>query len=214
MSDDEFEVDGLTVRIKPDPDSPNPREEFDNFGTMVCWHRRYTLGDEQPKESSIEWWQRKMFEMHPNIPDGISPENIARWRDKHYCVMTLYLYDHSGLSMNTTGFSCGWDSGPVGFICISLEDARKEYGLQKWTDIYEPTGLTLYQQCEKTMRVVVEEYDKWLTNDVWGYVIEDQDGNELDSCWGFYGYEYCKQEATKTAKAIAARLAKVIDYQI
>lgn len=211
---DEFEVDGLTVRIEPDPDPLDPRKEFDRFGTMVCWHRRYNLGDKQTTDTPYEFWWGKMQEMHLNIPDDISREHLERWRDKHYCVLPLYLYDHSGLSMNTTGFSCGWDSSHVGFIYLSLEKASKEYGLQKWTDVYEPTGLTLYQQCEKMMRAEVETYDKWLTNDVWGYVIEDQDGNELDSCWGFYGDEYCKQEAIASAKAIAARLAKVIDYQI
>ncbi len=211
---DEFEVDGLTVRIEPDPDPCNPRKYCDSLGTMVCWHRRYTLGDEQPKETAVEWWWHKMQEMHPNVLESISAQNIMQWKEKHYCEMRLYLMDHSGLSMSTGSFGCRWDSGPVGFICVSLEKARKEYGLENWTDIYEPTGLTLYQQCEKMLVAEVEVYDKWLTHDVWGYVIEDKDGNELGSCWGFYGDEYCKQEAIRTAKAIAAHLAKVVDYQI
>ena len=28
-------------------------------------------------------------------------------------VQPLYLYDHGGITMNTTGFSCSWDSGQV-----------------------------------------------------------------------------------------------------
>lgn len=33
------------LKISLDWDAPNPREDYDNLGTMVCWHRRYTLGD-------------------------------------------------------------------------------------------------------------------------------------------------------------------------
>ena len=35
-------------KIYTDEDAANPRTEFDNVGTMVCWHRGYNLGDEQP----------------------------------------------------------------------------------------------------------------------------------------------------------------------
>jgi len=28
----------------------------------------------------------------------------------------------------------------------------------------------------------------------------DRDGDDCDSCWGFYGLEYCKAEATSAAK--------------
>jgi hypothetical protein len=30
--------------------------------------------------------------------------------------------------MNTTGFSCPWDSGQIGWIYASLEDVKKEFG--------------------------------------------------------------------------------------
>jgi hypothetical protein len=34
-----------TLKIVYDNDPPNPREEYDNFGKMTCWHKRYDLGD-------------------------------------------------------------------------------------------------------------------------------------------------------------------------
>jgi hypothetical protein len=34
-----------TLKIVHDDDSINPREDYDNFGKMVCWHSRYNLGD-------------------------------------------------------------------------------------------------------------------------------------------------------------------------
>ncbi len=35
-----------TLSVVPDDDPVSPREDRDNFGTIVCFHRRYTLGDE------------------------------------------------------------------------------------------------------------------------------------------------------------------------
>jgi hypothetical protein len=34
-----------TLKIVIDEDPPNPREDRDNLGRMVCWHKRYSLGD-------------------------------------------------------------------------------------------------------------------------------------------------------------------------
>lgn len=193
---DTFTVDGLTVRIEADEDSQNPRTEWDHVGTMVCWHSRYTLGDEQPDYSPSEFFVRLMQEREwdthrKSPPDDLPAEHVARYIDKHFHVLPLYLYDHSGLTMNTGGFSCQWDSGQVGWIYMSKEKAAKER-------LSDPLGL---------LRSEVAEYDQYLTGDVWGYVIEDDDGHHLDSCWGFYGFDHCEEQATESAQAIAKRLA-------
>jgi len=33
-----------TIKIIHDPDPESPRD-YDNLGTMICWHRRYNFGD-------------------------------------------------------------------------------------------------------------------------------------------------------------------------
>lgn len=190
-----FTVDGLTVRITPDTDAHNPRTEWDHAGTMVCWHRRYTLGDQQPHYPASEFFTRLMQERESEVhdkypPDEIAPEHLMRYIDKHFHVLPLYLLDHSGLSMSTGSFKDPWDSGQVGWIYMSKDKAAKE-------GITDPPAL---------LRSEVAEYDQYLTGDVWGYEITDADGHHLDSCWGFYGLDHCKEEATESAKAIAARL--------
>lgn len=45
-----------------------------------------------------------------------------------FVILPLYLYDHSGITMNTTGFSCPWDSGQVGWIYVDADGIKKEYG--------------------------------------------------------------------------------------
>lgn len=46
----------------------------------------------------------------------------------------------------------------------------------------------------------VETYDQYLTGDVYGYVIESEDGTVDDSCWGFFGLDHCIGEAKEAAK--------------
>lgn len=162
----------LTLRIEQDEDPMSPRD-WDNLGIMVCFHNRYGLGDKTDlKESMFDGW--KELEKH------------LREEEEATHLLPLFLYDHSGITMNTTGFSCGFDSGQVGFI----------YATQK---TIETLGVPL-DDVEKQLRQEVETYDQFITGNVWGYIIEDEDGEHVDSCWGFFGREHVEAEAAKALK--------------
>lgn len=195
-----FEVAGLTVRIRPDEDAPNPRTEFDHVGTMVCWHDRYELGDQQPDCAASEFWlclmQEREWDDHRKVvPDDLPGHHVERYLHKHFYFLPLYLYDHSGLTMSTDSYSCPWDSGQVGWIYMSKDKAAKER-------LPDPLAC---------LRMEVAEYDQYLQGDVWGYEIEGASGDVLDSCWGFFGFDHCKEQATESATAIAERLASDFD---
>lgn len=68
------------IRIEQDLDAESPRE-WDNMGTMVCWHRNYNLGDEQPSEGPQKWRLRLAEEFEPGIEERV--ERIAErlWDD-------------------------------------------------------------------------------------------------------------------------------------
>jgi hypothetical protein len=40
----------------------------------------------------------------------------------------------------------------------------------------------------------VKTYDDYLTGNVYGYKVIDEQGNEEDSCWGYYGEDSIKEE--------------------
>lgn len=136
----------LTLKIFPDEMPESPRE-WDNVGTMACWHNRYKLGDVQP--------------------DVDAPHYIAPIRNTDL-ILPLYLYDHGGLTISTTPFNCPWDSGPVGYIHAPHDDS---------VDL------------ETFLINEVAVYDQYLRGEVYGFVLEE-DGEEIDSCWGFYGYDW------------------------
>lgn len=83
--------------------------------------------------------------------------------------------DHSGLTISTSPFSCRFDSGQVGWAYVTKESAL----LMGWT---EPFTVDF----EEVIKSEVEEYDRYLTGSVYGFVIEGTDGDVIDSCWSIF----------------------------
>lgn len=45
-------------------------------------------------------------------------------------------------------------------------------------------------------------YEQWAQGDIWGFVIQDSDGEQLDSCWGYYGTDDCISQAKESADGL------------
>lgn len=209
--DHQEERNGYRLKIIADSDPTNPRREWDNGAVMVCEHGRYDLGDKDGRDDAIAAVRssrdyRDSWEDYGNADmlDLSEPNDL--WKAVQRCsdiiACPLYLYDHSGItiSMSRGGgnpFSCRWDSGMVGFIFMT-----KAMILENWMKP-ATSRLTakLKEQAIDLMAAETETYDQYLTGDVWGYVVEkidpeepDEDGEEVDSCWGFFGSDYAKEE--------------------
>lgn len=230
----------------------SPRD-WDNVGTMACWHSRYTLGDEQPSCDPSEYWlgqvrehddtglidaladyfsdpmsctmvdvrqmvhndfhnirqrysnrdrasetwelyraAQRVFAEHGDM-DGYVRHLVA----EHYVVLPLNLYDHGGITMSTSGFSCPWDSGQVGFIYASHDKAMEEWGPSP-----EPQKETDIEYWSRRLDDEVKVYDQFLTGDVYDFEVERAvpyvktytdgereegvDWEHVDSCCNFY----------------------------
>src|SRR3990172_12839480 len=108
----EIEIsEDIKFRVFQDNCVDSPRD-WDNLGEMVCWHKRYTLGDKHEYESPEE------------LLDEITTDGSI--------YLPLYLYSHSGITISTSPFSCRWDSGQqVGFIIMRLAVIDSEFGGDK-----------------------------------------------------------------------------------
>lgn len=173
-----IEYKGFKINIHQDEDGANPREDFDNAGTMVCWHSRQNLGDKH---------------------EFADPQEAQKYfKETQAIVLPLYLYEHGGITMRTSGFSCQWDSGQVGFIYIERKQAIKEWGKKKITPRVRDRAINY-------LKGEVKEYDHYITGAVYGYTIEGIE--EEDSCWGFYGYDHKKSGLLEMAES-------AIDYEV
>ena len=163
---------GFLIKYWYDLHAESPRK-YERFGKMICFHRRYRyLGD--PHYLSVK-------------------EAITLSKRKDIISLPLYLYDHSGLAMNTTGFPCHWDSGQIGYIFIFKKTARKELKVSRITKKLEET---IKQQLKKE----VEIYNQFLSGDIWCFEIthEEKPEESIDYTCGIYGLGYCLETAKKT----------------
>lgn len=183
-------TDGATVEVFYDTDEYNNPRDWDNAGTMYCWHGRYDLGDKKPAEADM---------YAKDLPEG----SLVIW---------LYLYDHSGITMRAmtdsqvvgvtenivpdkNPFSDPWDSGCVGYTFITLDDIEREFGGD-------------YEKAEACLRSEVETYDTYLTGEVYGYSIYTHDkcgecghnkSEFVDSLSGIFGTDGLKAELPEPA---------------
>lgn len=157
------------------PDSPNNWRNDDAF--IVYDHRDFSV-------------ERKFFS-----PDSIF-EKIKETGNlfyEGYFVFPLYAYIHSGVSLsinrNNYPFNDRWDVSYRGFVLVRQ---------QKGWSYHRSKAL-------KSAESVVEEWNTYLSGEVYGYKIFDQSQNELDSCWGYYGLKYCIEEAKSIVDYYAAK---------
>ncbi len=110
---------------------------------------------------------------------------VEKWKDTHW-IFPLEAYIHSGvvLALAYTGNfpDRQWDVSQLGAVFAS----KKEWRLSK--------------SARKSAEQHVKTWNEFLAGDVYGYEVEDENGNSLDSCWGFYGHEYAEQQAREAAQ--------------
>jgi hypothetical protein len=105
----------------------SPREDEGNIGTMYCISNKYNLGDSHTLN------QEEIIELTKSVPH-----------------LPLFIYAHSGISMNTYK-QCQWDSSMVGFI---IYDQKKA------------TALDLHlseEQIYKNLQQEIDEYSNYLS---------------------------------------------------
>lgn len=122
---------------------------------------------------------------------GSTLEDVEAWmeaeQDKWYSI-PLWIYDHSGTVYDVGAenpFNCGWDSCKAGFIALK----KSEWGANTDEEFF------------KYAQGVASEYSEWANGNCYGFVIKDEAGEQIDSCWGFIGMDAVKNEAIASAKS-------------
>lgn len=156
--------EGITLYVDIDDDPIHPRKDCDNLGKMICWHRRYDLGDKNPYDSPQD------FKEDTELQNDI------------FTKLNVFLLDHSGLWISATPFTAvdpqGWDSGQVGYIYATKTDVLREYG-----NLSYETQL----QVNQTLIGEIENYNNYLTGNYFYFMIEDEEGEVVDTCGSFTG---------------------------
>lgn len=181
-----------TLVISYSDHAENPRE-WDNLGTFVSFDSNssgadevYNHGPEQYLTGMIEEFKYGFEQRMLDKDEFPTLDTLLEIAEKYYVILPVFKYEHSGVEYNTTGFSCRWDSGQIGFIYVSKEDFRKAYGWKRITkDRIAMVNAILSSE--------IKIFSQWANGNVYGFQLYYHDVeehhtsvDEQDSCWGFY----------------------------
>jgi hypothetical protein len=162
-------------------------------------HNRYDLGDKDALALAWQWLQAEpSFDpdwLDPDSPDYIDDEDdnelnrlITACNQMHEAqYLPVYLYDHGGLALSSTPFSCKWDSGWLGIVLWTRTEC----------EAYHAPGSHAGRDVNKeVMESYLKELAQYVEGDVWDIIIENANGDILD-CGGtqyveVYGLDYAK----------------------
>jgi hypothetical protein len=157
---------------------------------MICFHKRYDLGDKH-------YLRSEAFKDWTDLGLWLVEENDA------VVILPLYLLDHSGLALNTTGYSSydsqHWDWGQVGFIFATKEAVSRIYAVAEVTK-------EVLREVEERLKREVEVYSQYLAGGAIRFIIEDANGEILGSVGDYYDYAEAQRQAKSMALALAAEL--------
>lgn len=164
-----------SVEIVNDDDPISPRE-WDNLGTILYGSSRYVLGDKQ-----VSFQEMQEIE-----------------KDKNNIVLPVYAYIHSGIMLNTTGFSCPWDSGQSGIIYVSKQKVKDQLKVKRIT-------ASVRQKVLNILRAEVDIYSQYTSGEVYGYRILDENGDVVDSCYGFLSYKEAEEQGNESINYLSTK---------
>ena len=153
---------------------------------------------EDTDTSPIDWMDEHLFivanhrQFYVPAPKEkrVHGNEVEVYKDTHW-IVPVEAYIHSGVTLavldNGNFPDRQWDVSYVGHVFLRKSDWPNP------TDAFE------------TAKSYINEWNTYLSGDVWGYSIEDDAGNQLDSCWGFFGLK----EATAAAKSSLEHLKSV-----
>lgn len=175
---EQIEKDGFVAKILYDEEPVSPKD-WDQLGTLVTWSRRHCFDEDGQKRF------------------GEPADFLEEAAEGGWTYLPVAMLDHSGIHLWVgkgphSSDSAGWDSGQVGYIYTTKERIEK-LGVPE-------DGVLACLAGE------VGTWDQYVSGDVYGIVVDGPDGEQRESCWGFYGFEYAKQEA-------AEMLDNVIRYE-
>lgn len=164
---------GYIAKIYYDDCVEGPRngDYHDNLSKIYSQHKRYDFNEIQLDNEICETWEDELKALHQQYDIAI--------------IKPLYLLDHGSLTLSTESFGGynGWfDSGQLGYIMILKADMRKEYSCKRISH-------KMLLQAEKIMLSELNCFQQYLNGDIYRFTIEDEQGEIIENCGGYYGYD-------------------------
>jgi len=231
------------VRIVADSDPRDPRTDWDcHAGRMICWNRRYNLGDEHSYDSddflrvlafeACEGLIDKVWELEHTVYDKLVGRALDNGNDDPHAYADRLVSKRVDDYIESTLRD--------GYVILPLY-LYDHSGITMSTGQFScpwDSGQVGYIVCdnetiqrefngdrdkaEKCLEAEVSVYDDYLTGNVFGFIVEEREEcdecghaewDEVDSCWGFYGSDVRTNGITDYLDAKLADLAVCADIE-
>jgi len=166
---------GIEIHQDCSPDSPR---NWDNVGILCTSHRQYDLENETKINfSDFSSWgeiRDELVKTHKAIPALIFP---------------LFMLDHSTqhIRFNRDFSDCGdygrWDSGQIGYIYTTRERLIASLG---YPPNFRLTNARI-MDIQNILEQEIQTWDDYGNGLVYGFIIRNPEGQDVDSCWGYIG---------------------------
>jgi len=184
------EYKNCTIKIYQDTDAQSPDEWQDDEIVLLGFNDRYFSVERKgfTQEEIIDAISGGKYE------DG-SINTDARDLIKKFWIFELSLYVHSGTTVRL-----GESAGPCGpgrtryvepLEKLDREDAERRAG--DGVVLISKKEARTKKEASKRAQGIVGAWDQYLNGEVYGYKTETPGGEDIDSCWGFYGDEGIEQ---------------------
>ena len=150
---------GITIRIYPDEDAPNPVSEWMERVALWGIGRRCNVRTQNSAYDEDAFFLALAQSIYPDFPDDLEGSDHAKAIARKY-------YAISG--------DVGGQSDKV-YMTARKSDYAKRYGVP-------------LNDIQKRVENYAEIYRKWAEGECVGYIAEIG-GVKTDSCWGFYSVE-------------------------
>lgn len=184
---------------------PSSPRDWDSLGEMVIRKAMDFGGDRQICEDQMQAlitrckglpdWGSGNYPEYDDLVERYDNDEISeqeykaelqaladKYRQAPLVWLPVFALMHSGIWLSTSksfnGYTCQWDTSFAGIIYVENDKMIEEYG-DLSTD---SRGKAI-----ACLEAEVKTYEQYLQGDIYGFTTLDSEGDEIDSCGGFYG---------------------------
>lgn len=181
----------LEVHFDMDGSCVNPMRDSDTLFNYYTWENRYQSMQENDFGDFEEWYdsllgdgafyQQKDKSIKNNRSVVRFAKDLCSNLDKVGIIaVPILCYEHS-LIRYYVGDSIDYFDGRISGVAWQRKEVlRNEYGVQRITE-------TVRKKAIKVAEAELDTYTDWCNGEVFGYILRNAEGEEVDSCWGFIG---------------------------
>lgn len=182
---------------------------WENLETFLTWENQYYSPNQNDYSSPEEFvneflgedkWE-EIHDKHDNTIDFVN--DIQKHFDrKGYIVYPISKFEHTEVKY-FIGVGSGFDSGVVGFAIVLKDEVRETYNTKQ---VYKDKVKEDFEQ-------LLELYTDYANGYVFGFTLMDMKQNEIDSCYGFYGFDHDKNGLMETVNESLEHETKLEDWE-